>query len=333
MVCFIACDDINRLYACCMHSLIGTEIISSRQREIKNRRILSKSSDEFAINIQHAIREKAAELKLVELIEVDGRGNTENQVEQIESFITQKVDAIILNPYDKTGAAPAVDKAVAAKVPIIIVNSRVSNLDKATAFAGSDDVAAGIIQTQYVVDRLDGNGTVVIIHGPYGNSAELQRTEGIKQVLSKYPGIRVAAEQTANWDRAQAKTLMENWLHTYSDIDAVIAQNDEMALGAYNAMEAAQQEKEMIVVGIDAISDALKSIQEGKLAATVFQDARGQGAKAVELAVKAAKGEQVRHLNDIPFRLVTKTRLLNRGMNSMVSNLYIYEYTFAAETL
>lgn len=261
--------------------------------------------NEFAIKIQDAIRAKTKELG-IELVEADGQGKAENQIAQVENFITQKVDAIILQPYDKNGSAPAVDKAVAAKIPIIVVNAQVSNLDKATAYSGSDDVVAGKLETEFVVDKLGGKGNVVIIHGPNGNSAEINRTEGIKEVLSKQPDIKILAEQTANWDRAQALSLMENWLQTYPDIDAVIAQNDEMALGAYKAIEAAGKQNEIIVVGIDAIPDALKSVEEGKLAATVFQDARGQGGQAVELAVKAVKGEPFEHINYIPFELVTK---------------------------
>ncbi|ALS23665.1 MULTISPECIES: sugar ABC transporter substrate-binding protein [Paenibacillus] len=264
--------------------------------------------NEFAINIQNAVRDKANE-KGVELLEADGQGKSENQIAQIENFINRQVDAIILNPYDKNGAAPAVDLAVAAKIPVIVVNSQVSNLDKATAFSGSDDVVAGKLQMQFIADQLGGKGNVVIIHGPNGNSAEISRTEGNKEVLTQYPDIKVLAEQTANWDRAQALNLMENWLQTHKDIDAVVAQNDEMALGAYKAIEAAKKADDILVVGIDAIPDALKSVEAGQLAATVFQDSHGQGSKAVELAIQAAKGESVEHMNYIPFQLVTKENL------------------------
>lgn len=261
--------------------------------------------NEFILNIQDAVREKAKELD-IQLIEADGQGKAENQIAAVENFITQKVDAIILNPFDKDGCAPAVDKAVAAGIPIIVVNAQVSNLEKATAYVGSDDEEAGRIEMQYVADLLGGKGNVVIIHGPYGHSAEVGRTNGNMQILEQYPEMQVLYEQTGNWDRAEGMTLMENWLQTGKKIDAVVSQNDEMALGAYKAIEAAKKENEIIVVGIDAIPDALESVEQGKMAATVFQDSRGQGAMAVELAVKAAQGEQVDHINYIPFQLVTK---------------------------
>lgn len=264
--------------------------------------------NEFIINIQDKLRARAEEMG-VELIEVDGQGKAENQIAQIENFISQKVDAIILNPFDKDGSAPAVDKAVAANIPIIVVNAQVSNLDKATAYVGSDDEDAGRIEMQYMADQLGGKGNIVIIHGANGHSAEVGRTKGNREVLTKYPDIKVLAEQTGNWDRAQSLTLMENWLQKFPDIDGVVGQNDEEALGAYKAIEAAGRQDEIIVVGIDAIPDALEAVEAGEFGATVFQDAGGQGAGAVEIAVKAVKGEKVEKVTFIPFQLVTKENI------------------------
>jgi inositol transport system substrate-binding protein len=150
-----------------------------------------------------------------------------------------------------------------------------------------------------------------VIHGPNGHSAEVQRSDGIRQVLAKFPGAKIVLEQTANWDRAQALNLMENWLASGRQIDAVIAQNDEMALGAYKAIETAGKQKEIAVIGIDAIPDALKAVADGKLVGTVFQDARGQGSLAVDLAVQLVQGQTVKHDNYIPFQLVTKENLSN----------------------
>jgi inositol transport system substrate-binding protein len=264
--------------------------------------------NEFIINIQDKLRARAEEMG-VELIEVDGQGKAENQIAQVENFISQKVDAIILNPFDRDGSAPAVDKAVAANIPIIVVNAQVSNLDKATAYVGSDDEDAGRIEMQYMADQLGGKGNIVIIHGANGHSAEVGRTKGNREVLAKYPDIKVLAEQTGNWDRAQSLTLMENWLQKFPDIDGVVAQNDEEGLGAYKAIEAAGRQDEIIVVGIDAIPDALEAVEAGEFGATVFQDAGGQGAGAVDIAIKAINGEKVEPITYIPFQLVTKENL------------------------
>jgi len=266
--------------------------------------------NEFIINIQDAVRAEAKKLN-VDLVEADGQGKAENQISQVQNFIARNVDAIILNPYDKEGSAPAVDLAIKAHIPIVVVNAIVSNLDKANAYVGSEDAEAGRIEAQRIADILHGKGNVVIIHGPNGHSAEVQRTQGIRQILAKYPDVKVVAEQTANWDRVQALNLMENWLASGRQIDAVIAQNDEMALGALKANESAGKQNQIAVIGIDAIPDALKAVADGRLVGTVFQDAHGQGALAVDLAVDLVKGKPVKHDNYIPFQLVTKENVTN----------------------
>ena len=124
--------------------------------------------------------------------------------------------------------------------------------------------------------------------------------------MANYPDIKIVAEQTANWDRAEAMTLMENWLQMGDQIDGVVAQNDEMAIGALKAIQAAGMEDSIKVVGIDAIADALALVESEEMIGTVYQDAVGQGAGAVEAAVKAVKGEAVEKETLIPYVLITK---------------------------
>lgn len=264
--------------------------------------------NEFILNIQDAVRKRAKELK-VKLIEVEGQGKAENQISQVENFLAMDVDAVILNPFDKYGSAPVVSIAKRERKPIVVLNATVINLDQADAYVGSDDSEAGRIAATHICKLLNGKGNIAIIRGPNGHSAEIQRTTGIQEVLKNFPEIKVLFDQSANWDRAQGLNLMENWLSTGKEINAVISQNDEMALGAYKAIEAAGKQDKIIVIGIDAISDALKAVNEGKLCATVFQNARGQGALAIDVAVKILNGEKVEHLNYIPFQLVTKENL------------------------
>jgi len=266
--------------------------------------------NEFVINIQDAIRAEAKKLD-VDLIEVDAQGKAENQISQTEDFIDRGVDAIILDPYDREGSAHAVDLAVQAHKPIVVVNATVSNVDKANAFVGSEDTEAGRIAAQRIMDVLHGKGDIAVIHGPNGHSAEVQRSEGIQQELAKYPDAKIVVEQTANWDRAQALDLMENWLASGRRIDAVIAQNDEMALGACKAIETAGKGREIPVIGVDAIPDAVKAVADGRMAGTVFQDAKKQGSMAVDLAVKLVQGQTVKHDNYILFQLVTKENAAN----------------------
>jgi inositol transport system substrate-binding protein len=264
--------------------------------------------NEFVINIQDALRKRAKELN-VKLIEVDGQGKAENQISQVENFLALDVDAIILNPFDQYGSAPVVSIAKREGKPIVVVNAVVVNLDKADAYVGSNDQEAGRIAATYISQLLKGNGNIALIRGPNGHSAEIQRTEGIMEILKGFPQIKIIFDQSGNWDRTQGLELMENWLSTGKPLQAVIAQNDEMALGAQKAIEAAGKQKDILVIGIDAIPDALRAVKDGKLCATVFQDARGQGILALELAVQLSEGKAVNHTNYIPFQLITKENL------------------------
>ncbi len=262
-------------------------------------------SNQFVIRLQNAIRAEAKKLN-INLIELDGQGQSEKQIGQIENFVNRGVNAIILNPEDEYGSAPAVDIAVKHHVPIVVVNAVVSNLNEANAYVGSPDSVAGMMQAEYIAKLLKGEGNVVLIQGPYGHSAEVQRTKGIKMVLAKYPHIKIIAEQTANWDRAQAMNLMENWLSTGRTINAVISENDEMAMGALGAIEGSGIKRKIYVIGTDALPEALQDVADGKMVATVYQDADAQGSMAVKLAYDIIKGKKVQHLDYIPFQLVTK---------------------------
>lgn len=124
--------------------------------------------------------------------------------------------------------------------------------------------------------------------------------------VAKYPDMKIIADQTAEWDREKAMKLMGNKLQAKEQLNCVVAQNDEMAIGASKAIEAAGMQDSIKVIGIDAIPDALKAVEEGKLIATVFQDAKGQGELSLEVALKAAKGEVIEKENLVEFKLVTK---------------------------
>lgn len=251
------------------------------------------------------VAEAYCEEKGYNYVSADGQGDADNQVSQVENFITQGVDAIVLNPYDKDGCIPCTQKAAEAGIPCIVVCTQLSDLSSATAYVGSDDVQAGEIEMQQIADALDGKGDIAVILGPTGISSQTDRSQGIQNILDQYPDINVIYEESANWDRAEAMTLMENWLQTGKNIDAVVAQNDEMAIGAYNAIAASGKADEIPVVGIDAIADALKSVEEGGLLCTVFQNATAQSQTAIDVAAQAAQGEEVDDWYDVPFELVT----------------------------
>jgi inositol transport system substrate-binding protein len=261
-------------------------------------------SSEFIVMLNRAMEDKARQLG-VRLIVNDAQRSAERQVQQVESFIAQRVDAIILNPCEVEASSPAVDKALAAGIPIVNVNSETRSTP--TAFVGSRDEESARLAMDYIARRLNGRGNVVMMHGFMGQAAQLKRDQGAREVLAKYPGLKLLAEQTAEWDRAKAIALMENWLQSHgAAIHAVFAQNDEMAMGAVLALEQARRKDKVIVAGVDAIADALRAVRDGRLDATVFQDAAGQGAGAVETAVKILKKEPYEKQLYLPFQLVTR---------------------------
>jgi inositol transport system substrate-binding protein len=281
---------------------------SGRQPSGEKRPVIGVSllnlSNELIVTLDQSMEEKARQMG-VELIVNDAQRSAEKQVQQVESFVAQKVDAIILNPCEVEASSPAVEKAVAAGIPIVNVNSETRAAP--TAFVGSRDEEAGRIAMEYLAQRLNGKGNVAMMQGFLGQAAQIERDQGARDVLAKNPGMKLIAVQTAEWDRAQAMTLMENWMQSYgARIDAVLAQNDEMAMGALIALEQAKRKDKVVLAGVDAIPDALQAVRDGRLDATVFQDARGQGNAAVETAIKILRKEPYQKQLFIPFQLVTK---------------------------
>lgn len=225
----------------------------------------------------------------------DPQRSAEKQVQQVENFILQKVDAIILNP--------AVAKALGRRHPD---RHNSQTRAKPTAFVGSLDEESARIAMEYIAERLGGAGNVLMMQGFLGQTAQIDRERGALEVVAKYPGLHLKAEQTADWDRAKAVTLMENWIQSFGDeIDAVFAHNDEMGMGAVLALEQAGIKDKVVVASVDAITDALEAVADGRLDATVFQDARDQGGRAVEVAVRILRGEPHDRETYIPFQLVT----------------------------
>lgn len=260
---------------------------------------------EFVVNVKDAMQQKAKEEK-VSLRVTDAERTAYKQLQQVETFISQKVNAIILNPCEVQASSPAIDRAKAAGIPIVNVNSETES--KPDAFVGSDDENAGEMAMEYIAKQINFEGDILIMEGFMGQAAQIKRTSGARKVLEKYPKINVLAVQTADWDRAKGLTLMENWIQNYgTKIKAVFAENDEMGLGALQALEQAKIKDQVVLVGIDAIADALKAVKDNRLNATIFQDAKAQGATAIEMAIKLAKKEKLDTTEVlIPFKLVTK---------------------------
>ena len=261
-------------------------------------------SAEYTARLSEGIVEYAKTKPGVRVVMVDAQSDAQKQVSQVENFVSQKVDAIILNPCEVEASSPAVDRAKAAGIPLVNVNQVTKS--QPDAYVGSNDFEAGRMAMEAIAKKLNGQGGVLMIHGIMGTSAQLQREAGAREIFAKYPGLKLIDQQTAQWDRAKAMALTENWIQAHKGkFSAIFAHNDEMAMGALLALEHAGLKKEVYVIGIDAIAQALTAVKEGRLDATVFQDAIGQGKGSVDIAVSLARKQPCEHNVLIPFLLVT----------------------------
>jgi ribose transport system substrate-binding protein/inositol transport system substrate-binding protein len=268
------------------------------------------NSDTFLTVLRKGIEKSAADAKQPVQIEI-ADDDVQKQLSQIQNFIASKVDAIIVNAVDTTATAPMTKLANDAGIPIVYVNRMPADVDKLGAkgaFVASDEVQSGTLQTKEVCRILGGKGDILVMVGDLANQAAVQRTKDIHDVIATpdCKGIKILDEQTAVWDPVKAQDLMTNWIAAGRKPAAVIANNDNMAIGAINAMKSAGWDmKDVVVAGIDATQEALAYMKAGNLDVSVFQDAFGQGSGAVAAAIKLAKGEKVDAKVWIPFQLVT----------------------------
>lgn len=242
----------------------------------------------------------------------DGTEDTIKQQDQVNSFIAKGVDGLIVVPVDTSSMDAITNAAKNAGVPLCYVNrnpfaGKEDSMPEGVYYVGSQEIVAGRLQADRVGKLLNGKGGVAILVGILGNEGALKRTEGNKEVLAaKYPNITVLAEQTANWQRDQAVTVTENWITTYGNtLNAILSNNDEMALGALKALEAANR-KDVFVLGVDATLDGRQAVKDGIMAATVFQDAEGQGGGAARVIISKVKGGNPETITWVPFQLIDK---------------------------
>lgn len=277
--------------------------------------ILQKSrSDQYQILLNAAQDTALAELKasgkIADFLQVDADTDVQKQLNQADDMIAMGVSVIIMSPVDANGCSPIVDKCNEAGIPIVIVNSKTSNVDDATAFVGSNDVDAGEIMGNFIIEKLGGpgkaSGNVLQLEGDIGNSAQIDRDQGLKNTVYQEAGITVLESLSGKWLREEAMRITEDWLQKYPDISAIAAENDNMGMGALNAVINAGRKDDIVIISVDAIEDAKLSVKAGELDATVLQDANGQGAGSVDVAYKIANGDTYEKNTSIPFVLITK---------------------------
>lgn len=272
---------------------------------------MSQFDDTYLANVREHMDKQAKSYPKgdgVQLQFEDARADVVKQLSQVENFISQKVDAMIVNPVDTASTARITKAATDAGIPLVYVNRRPdqANLPKGVAAVTSDDEEAGKLQMQYIADKLGGKGKIVILLGDLANNSTTNRTKGVKEVLAKYPNIKIEQEQSGVWLRDRGMTLVNDWLTQGREFNAVLANNDEMAIGAAMALKSAGSKPgSVLIAGVDGTPDGLNAISKGELAVSVFQDAKGQGVGSLEAARQLAKHEAIEQNIVIPFKLIT----------------------------
>jgi len=247
-----------------------------------------------------------------EFIFADGTEDINKQTGQVEDFISSGCQAIVLVAVNTDAAGSITQACKDADIPLVTVNRLLSNQEDATAYVGSESIEAGIMQAEYMFEQMGGKGNVAILQGLAGNEATVERTNGVKQVAEKYPDINIVVEDIANWNRDEAMIIVEGWIQSGTQIDAILSNNDEMAIGAVLALQDAgkrEGDDKVLVAGVDATIDALEYMKNGDLDMTVFQSPFGQAETAVDVVIQAVKGEQVEPYNWVDYEPVTPDKV------------------------
>jgi inositol transport system substrate-binding protein len=268
---------------------------------------IARVDDNFMTYVRSGL-EEAAKKENVQIQFEDAQGDVVRQINQVQGFLSQKVDAVIVLPVDTAATANMTRAAVEAKTPLVYVNRHPDErtLPKGVVTVASNDIEAGQLQMRYLAEKLGGKGTLAIIMGDLAQNSTHDRTEGVKQVLKDYPQIKIVEQQTAEWQRNKGMDLTSNWLLAGTHFDAIVANNDEMAIGAAMALQQAGKAKgEIAIVGIDGLPDGLAAIKRGMLVASVFQDPKAQATVALQAAIKMIKGEPGETDVWVPFQLIT----------------------------
>jgi len=294
--------------------LFATLLLILSQWAVADYRIgvsIARVDDNFMTYVRNGL-DAAAKKENVQIQFEDAQGDVVRQLNQVQGFINQKVDAVIVLPVDTSATANITRAAVEAKTPLVYVNRHPDErtLPKGVVTVASNDIEAGQLQMRYLAEKLGGKGNLAIIMGDLAQNATHDRTEGVKQVLKDYPGIKIVEQQSAEWQRNKGMDLTSNWLLAGSRFDAIVANNDEMAIGAAMALQQAGKAKgEIAIVGIDGLPDGLAAIKRGMLVASVFQDPKAQANSAVQAALKMIKGEPVETDVWVPFQLIKPEQL------------------------
>ena len=285
----------------------GKEVTSKNGKTLEDINIAIIQQDATApasIMLYDALEEYAATYyPEVKYTLVNGEGDAAFQVELIDQFISQGVDVIAINAADAGVVVGAVEDAISAGIPVISVSAALAE-EVGQYTVNSDNIAAGEMHMRYVCENiLHGEGSIAIIRGDDGHIASIERTKGYENALAEYPNVKVVFNDTGKWFRDVSMNLTETWLQTGEKIDVILGEDDNMAMGAYDAVEAAGMQGEILVTGINFTEAGAEYTRDGKLCFNVLQNCPAQGRETFEMAVQLALGNEVSNV-DIPFEVI-----------------------------
>jgi ABC-type sugar transport system substrate-binding protein len=266
---------------------------------------ISRLSNPFFASL-HNGAQKAAELFGLQLLTTDAQDDDVTQLLNLKKIIEEGVDMIILNPTHAEAVVPAMEMAQAKNIRIITVDRKTSRDDLVISHVASDNLAGGRLAAEFIASRLGGKGRVMELEGIPGTSAAHERGAGFNEEMGRYPNIQITIREIADFNRSRARELTLRLLKTGMDADAVFAHNDEMILGVIDALESFKAPGPLVLVGFDAVSEALEAVKQKRLTATIAQKPEEMGWKAVQAAVRAFRGEKLPPVISVDLKLITE---------------------------
>lgn len=272
--------------------------------------IQKNTTDAFHLTINTAAIEALDALKekgeISDYRLYDGKTDPITQVDLMEMAINEGCDVVIVLPAEAAGCDPILERGAEEGIPVVVVNSKTNNTDElSAAYVGSDDVFAGELMAKFVQEKLPEGGGYAHLMGVIGNSAQIQRTEGIHNIMDNDPKWKLLAEQGADWQGEKAVKFTGDWLQMFGkDLNAIICDNDDMS-SAVKAYCITEGRADIVCIGVDGNAGPMQMVAAGELDATVFQDGASQIRKGVEVAVDLLNGKEVEKEYMIPFVLIT----------------------------
>ena len=265
-------------------------------------------SDVFPMAVKTAFGEAAKANPDVNVLYADANIDISKQLDQIDNFIAQKVNTIVIVPVDYQGIVPGIEKANEAGIPVISLN--IQSAGGKSTFVGSKNYDAGRLQGEFMKDKLPKNAKVLYLQGIPGMYHTTERLQGFTDAcLSKRPDVKLLSSLSGNYSRAEGMKVAEDWIQSFPQFDAIIAANDQMALGALQALKTSGRLKGVMISGIDGTADALAAIEAGEMSQTIFQNAKGQAETAFQVVQGMMKGEAPPAEKLVPFESITKENL------------------------